>query len=60
MKSFVPLKELCIILGKSENSLRYHLRKGRIKPTLKLGRHMLFDPEQVLRQLQRGVPKYYS
>ncbi|WP_413578219.1 helix-turn-helix domain-containing protein [Bdellovibrio sp. HCB290] len=55
MSKFITIAELSKLLGKSENSLRYHLKQGRIKPTIKLGRSMLFDPEQVIKQLQRSI-----
>lgn len=55
MSKLVTIKELSIILGKSESSLRYHIKMGRIKPTIKLGRSMSFDPGEVLKQLQRGI-----
>ena len=53
--NLVTIKELSKILGKSENSIRYHIRMGRIKPKLKFGRSMSFEVEDVLRQLQRGI-----
>lgn len=51
----VSLRSLASLLGKSESSLRYHLRMGRITPAAKFGRTYSFDPEDVLRQLKRGV-----
>lgn len=51
----VSLKQLAQILGKSENSLRYHVRLGRIKPAFKFGRTMSFDLDDVFRQLKRGI-----
>lgn len=54
--NIVSLKELSKLLGKSEASIRYHIRMGRITPTLLYGRVMAFDPDGVLRQLQRGIP----
>lgn len=51
----LSVRELAIALGKSENSIRYHIRMGRIKPTLKFGRNMSFDYDQVIKQLKRGV-----
>lgn len=53
--NLVSLKELAKILGKSENSIRYHIKMGRIRPTLRYGRVMSFDPEEVIKQLKRGV-----
>lgn len=53
--NLVSLKQLSVILGRSESSLRYHLRMGRINPTVKFGRVYSFDPEEVLKQLQRGL-----
>ena len=53
--NLVSLKDLAQILGKSENSLRYHLRMGRFSPTVRYGRVMSFNPNKVIEQLQRGV-----
>jgi predicted site-specific integrase-resolvase len=55
MSKYLSLKELGLLLGLSENSLRYHLRMGRIKPSLKLGTRMLFDVDEVICQLQRDI-----
>lgn len=55
MHNLVSLKELARMLGKSENSIRYHVRMGRIKPTLKFGRAMSFNPDEVMKQLKRPV-----
>ncbi len=55
LPKLVTLKELARLLGKSENSIRYHVRMGRIVPTLKLGRSMSFDPEEVLNQLKQRI-----
>lgn len=54
-KLYISIKELSEKLGVSESSLRYHLRMGRIKPSLKLGVRMLFDPQEVIRQLQKDI-----
>lgn len=54
-KKLVSLKELSCLLGRSENALRYHMRMGRIKPAIKLGRVYSFDPEQVMKELQRSI-----
>ncbi len=51
----LSLKELSCALGKSEESIRYHIRRGRIAPTGRLGRVYVFNLESVLKQLQRGV-----
>lgn len=53
--NLVSLKELAKLLGKSENSIRYHVKMGRIKPTIRYGRVMSFDPEEVIKQLKRSV-----
>ena len=53
--NLVGIKELAIILGKSENSIRYHIKMGRIKPTLRFGRSMSFDPNEVVKQLQKAI-----
>ena len=55
MSKFISLKELAIKLGKSESSIRYHIRMGRIKPEIKLGRSMLFDLDKVISQLKRRI-----
>ena len=49
---FIDLKALSISLGLSAHSLRWHIRRGRIKPH-RLGRRLLFDHEQVLRDLKK-------
>ena len=51
----ISVKDLAAALGRSENSIRYHIRMGRITPTLKFGRCMSFDLQQVIKQLKRGV-----
>lgn len=56
-QKLVSLKELSILLGRSEHSLRFHIRKGRITPAAKFGRSYSFDPDEVLRQLQKGVKR---
>jgi hypothetical protein len=53
----VEFKELSQILGRSENSLRYHFRMGRFTATAKFGRSYSFDPDEVLKQLQRGIKR---
>ncbi len=55
LPKLVSLKALSQLLGKSENSLRYHLKMGRIKPAVKFGRSYSFDPAEVLKQLKRGI-----
>ena len=55
MNTFVSLKELSRLLGKSENSIRYHVRMGRIRPSVRYGRVMAFDYVEVIKQLKRGV-----
>lgn len=50
----VSFKQLSLILGKSESSLRYHMRMGRITPCSGLGRCKVFDVEEVLREIKRG------
>jgi predicted DNA-binding transcriptional regulator AlpA len=54
-QKLVNLKELSRIVGRSESSLRYHIRKGRIQPSAKFGRSPSFDSEEVMRQLKRGL-----
>lgn len=49
----VSLKELSIILGKSESSVRYHMRMGRIVPTIKLGKNYIFNPVEVIQRLKQ-------
>lgn len=56
-KKLVSLKELSHVLGRSENALRYHVRMGRIRPSAKFGRVYSFDPEQVMKDLQRDIKK---
>ncbi len=51
----VGFKELSQILGRSENSLRYHFRMGRFIAAARFGRSYSFDPNEVLKQLQRGI-----
>lgn len=51
--NFLTTRQLAQELGRSENSIRFHIKKGRIKPTLKLGRIRLFTMEDVLRQLKK-------
>jgi hypothetical protein len=53
--NLISLKQLCKFLGKSENSVRFHIKMGRIKPSGKLGRCYLFNPKDVLVQLKRDV-----
>lgn len=52
----LTLKDLSTALGKSENSIRYHLKMGRIKPTVRFGRVYGFNLEQVMLQLKKAVP----
>ncbi len=54
-QKLISLKELSVVLGKSENSIRYHIRMGRIRPAARFGRVYGFDPDEVLRQLKRDV-----
>ena len=54
-RKLVDLKTLSKLLGRSENSVRYHVRMGRIVPTLRFGRSMSFDFDEVIRQLKRGT-----
>jgi predicted site-specific integrase-resolvase len=54
-QKLIQVKELSQILGRSENSIRYHMRMGRIKPTAKFGRSYSFDPEEVMKQLKREL-----
>jgi len=49
----VSLQELAAILGKSESSIRYHMRCGRIVPKLKLGKTYSFDAQEVVKRLQK-------
>lgn len=56
-KRLLSLKELSQILGRSENSIRYHIKMGRIQPTVRLGRTYSFDPDDVMRQLQKGLKR---
>jgi predicted HTH domain antitoxin len=53
--TLISLKQLSKFLGKSENSIRFHIKMGRIKPSGKLGRCYLFNPKDVLAQLKRDV-----
>lgn len=55
MNKYMSMKELSEMLGLTENSLRYHFRMGRIRPSLKVGSRLLFDPADVVRQLQRDI-----
>lgn len=52
---FVNVKELSQILGKSENSIRYYIKMGYIKPTTRYGRVMSFDPNEVINRAKRFV-----
>jgi DNA-binding transcriptional MerR regulator len=52
-KKYVSIKELSAILGRSENSLRYHYRMGRIKPTIRFGRTYSFNLDEVIEQLKK-------
>lgn len=54
-QKLISLKELAKLLGKSESSLRYHQKMGRITAIAKFGRCYSFDPEQVLKQLSKGI-----
>lgn len=56
-RRLLNIGELSLLLGRSENSLRYHIRMGRIKPTAKFGRCYSFDPDDVLKQLQKNLPR---
>lgn len=51
--NLVSLKELSVILGKSESSIRYHIRMGRIVPTIKLGKNYSFDANEVIQRLKQ-------
>lgn len=51
----LTLKELAKVLGRSESSVRYHVRKGRIQPTFRLGRSMSFAEEEVLKSLKKSA-----
>lgn len=53
MLKLVSLKELSVILGKSESSIRYHIRMGRIVPTIKLGKNYSFDANEVVQRLKQ-------
>lgn len=57
-QKIISIKELAVILGKTESSIRYHIRMGRIKPTVRFGRSYGFDPEQVVKDLQKGLIRY--
>jgi hypothetical protein len=53
LKELVSIKELARALGRSENSVRYHIRMGRIKPAIRLGRTYSFNVDDVIGQLQK-------
>lgn len=50
----VSLRELSQILGKSESSIRYHVRMKRILPHGKLGRNYCFDINEVMKQIRKN------
>ena len=52
-KGLVSLNELATFLGKSPSAIRYHMRMGRIIPTIKLGKTYSFDPDEVLKRLKQ-------
>lgn len=52
--SFDHLREM---LGVSKGSLRHHIRMGRITP-IRLGKRLLFQPEEVLKELKKGSKNY--
>lgn len=54
-KEYLKLKDLAIKLGVSESSVRYHIRQKRIKPSFKLGSRMLFNLEDTIKQLSKGL-----
>lgn len=56
----ITFKELSIFLGRSEDSLRYHFKKGRFTASAKFGRSYAFVLDDVLKQLQRGIKKTYK
>jgi len=57
---WVDTKRLALILCMTVDAVRYHIKMGRITPTVRLGRKMLFDPEAVLAQLKdRSEPKAF-
>ena len=57
LNKLVSFKELSLIIGRSESALRYHHRMGRFRAAAKLGSRVLFDPNEVLLQLKRKVPR---
>jgi hypothetical protein len=52
-RQLVSCKEIAQILGLSENSIRWHVRMRRINP-VRLGKRLLFDPDQVVNQLNKA------
>lgn len=54
-QKLVNFKDLSKLFGRSENSLRYHFKKGRFTASAKFGRSYSFAPNEVLKQLQRGI-----
>ena len=58
---WVDTKKLAVILCMTVDAIRYHIKMGRIVPTVRLGRKMLFDPEAVLAQLKdQSGPKSFG
>lgn len=53
--NFLDAQGVANALGTTIYSVRYHIRKGRIKPFFKLGRRMFFEYDHVIKQLKRGV-----
>ena len=57
----VDAKRLAETLGTTVDAIRYHIKMGRIEPTARLGRKMLFDPEDVIERLKRqSQPKPFG
>lgn len=54
-KKYLTTKELASELGKSENSIRYHIKVGRIKPSIKFGSTLGFELNDVIKQLKRDI-----
>ena len=51
MKSLVDILEIAAVIGRSVPAVRWHIKQGRIKP-IRLGRRLLFDPDDVIASLK--------
>lgn len=52
LNKLLSIKTLSALTGLSEASIRWHLRHKRLK-NIRLGRRILFDPQVVLKDLQK-------